>query len=89
MKKINLLELALAASNSLTNTPSPIPPTIAIKMTGEWGTTNQKYLNGANSPMGNIVKEDEDGVYVIFDAIDVLAYCTAKGVVNIDIRRKY
>lgn len=76
---MEILELTQAAINALNNTPNGITPTVVIKMPGKWGTSKLKYLDGPKSPQGNIVKEDYEGVYVIFEAIDILAYCVAKG----------
>lgn len=76
---MEILELAQAAINSLNNTPDWMNPTVVIKMPGKWGTSNLKYLDGPESPQGNIAKEDHEGVYVVFEAIDILAYCVAKG----------
>jgi hypothetical protein len=76
---VGILKLARAAINSINNTPDGITPTVVIKLPGKWDASKFKYLDGPKSPQGNIVKEDYEGVYVIFDAVDILAWCVANG----------
>lgn len=76
---MNVLELAKAAIDTLNDAPKEIEPNIVLKMPGRWGISRKKYLAGPKSPQGDIVKEDHEGVYVVFDAMDILIWCAANG----------
>jgi len=79
---MDIFKLAKAAIDSINeyNRIGIDDPIIVLKMPGKWDTSNKKYLNGPRSPQGQIVQEDYEGVTVIFSAIDILAWCVAKGV---------
>lgn len=57
-------------------------------MPGKWRMSNNKYLAGPKSPLGRIVQESVDGVTVIFEALDILAWCVAQGV-NVQIVKQH
>lgn len=80
---MNLNELAQAAINSINHNNQngiDIDPSVTLLMPGKWGGRRKKYLAGPKSPQGEIVKESHNGVTVIFEATDVLAWCVSQGV---------
>jgi hypothetical protein len=82
---VNIIELTEAAIKSLNENTTSIPSSVILIMPGEWGMSNKKYLAGPKSPQGQIVQESYDKkLTVIFDAMDVLAWCVAKGA-NVEI----
>lgn len=79
---MTLKELATQAIKAINETPKPIEPKITLIIPGVWRKSNKRRLcNGG--PVGDIVEETTNGLTVIFDAVDVLAFCAAKGVVNL------
>ena len=76
---MTLEELAREAIATLNDSPIP-DPKLVLKWPGKWGSSNKRRLAGPNSPQGVIVREEKDGIVVLFEAIDVLAYCVSKGV---------
>lgn len=50
-----------------------------LQMPGRWGEANYRHLAGTNSPKGEVVQENKDGIIVRFDPVDVLAFCVANG----------
>lgn len=85
---MNLVELAKLSIKSINETPKDITPTICLIMPGAWRRSNKKKLvpNG-KSPIGDIVQETSDGVWVIFDATDVLAWCIASSGGQIQVKQ--
>jgi hypothetical protein len=73
-------ELAAAAIESLNKNVLPSPALLTLIMPGKWGKSNRKYLAGPRSPQGQIVQETTNGLTVIFEATDILAWCVAQGV---------
>lgn len=53
-------------------------PTIVLRIPGKHTKKSQYKLARGKSPIGDIVEWNDDSIIVLFDAIDVLAWITAK-----------
>lgn len=83
---MTLEELAQEAAKAINQTPPGFEAKITLIMPGQWGKSNKKRLvSKGKCPVGYIINEDETGLWVHFDALDVLAYCVANGVREVTI----
>lgn len=74
-------ELAEQAIKAISETPKPFEPKITLIMPGQWRKTNKKRMfPKGKCPVGDIVQETDAGLTVLFNAVDVLAFCVANGV---------
>lgn len=82
-ESLTIQKIADAAGDSINQTPAGITPSVGFVFPGaKWTKSGKHKIGGENSPQGDIVNEDEYGIYVIFDAIDVLAWAVANGAQN-------
>lgn len=78
---MTLEELAVQAIESINETPKPFEAKLTLIMPGVWRKSNKKRLMPKGKcPIGSIVQETNNGLTVLFDAVDILAFCIANGV---------
>lgn len=73
---MTIKELTTLAIEAISETPKPIDPKIVLIMPGERGKLNKKrLLPSGKRPIGEIIEETNNGLSVVFNAIDILAFC--------------
>lgn len=76
---MTLEELMEAAIKAINETPKPATPKIVLIMPGVWSKSRLKrLLPSGHCPVGTIMQETTDGLWVSFDAVEVRAFCVAK-----------
>jgi hypothetical protein len=81
---VELKKLAQLTIKAINETPSPDKPQVTLVFPGRKWTTGTVLHLGAfgTGPAGTVTQETDDGPRVVFDAIDVLAWLIAAGVVE-------
>ena len=64
------MDLVLACQDALKRGSVDMP----LVMPGRWGKRNWRYLSGKDSPRGEIVREMEHGIVVMFPVQELLDY---------------
>ena len=82
---MNVQQLAGYAINAINKTPKQLPPTLMLRLPGKWGASDKHPIVPGSQCVGDIVQEFSNEVTVIFDAIDLLAWCVANGAM-VDVR---
>jgi hypothetical protein len=81
---MTLKELAELCANAINTTGKEYTPRITLRLPEGDAGSRYRFLSGRKSPKGTIVAWGFDGYdTVVFDAVDVLAFLTACGVVEI------
>lgn len=83
---IDLAALAKLVIESINATPKPFPARITLIFPGMEWQEKPRLTTNRTGPVGYPVQEGEDGLWVVFDALDVLAWLTANGVVKLTVR---
>lgn len=67
---MNVIDLALSCKDALRRGSIDMP----LVMKGRWGKRNYRYFAGKGSPKGEIVREMEHGIVVMFPVRELLDY---------------
>ncbi len=70
---MDIKELAELAIKTINETPKPMRPRFVLVFPDMEWQENPRITTNGTGPVGKPVQETNDGLWVIFDAVDVLA----------------